>query len=668
KAEQLYIQILGEELPIDIELVRKETKRLANQIKNVISSVVIRRNRLDLKQDFEYSKEVDELSTIEDPKELFYKLTPKQSDFYDQIIQEYFVEEGRFKGAIYQPFSYENPVSDSDGLDEEENRAFQQQRNLYDFMRRLLVKRFESSFGAFSKSIDRFLKVHKVVQDFIKNSGGKYILDRSLIESIYENDEDAILNTLEKFEKGLLERKIPKNNTVYEVDKFHRKDQFLKDIKSDELLFEEIRQKINSLNIVENDPKREALYEEVKSIVETKKENRKVIVFSEYVDTIKHLQGYLRNHFGNKLLVCDGKVSKELAKHLNSDFNAQYKGTQTDHFDVLITSDKLSEGFNLNRAGAIINYDIPWNPTRVIQRVGRINRIGSKVFNELYIYNFFPSETGADVVKSREIASQKMFLIHNSLGEDAKIFEPDEEPTASGLYSKINENPDDDDEVNVLTKIRNEFFEVKKEHPEVISRIEELPYRVKTAKNFERHQLSVLTKKGLSLFAQVVNEPSTASTEQNEVQEISFAELLPFVECGFEEKRLELSSEFWGAYNSVKSFKPKFRKSKSELSLDSKALTNLKLGLKLINPKEEETAEFMKVLIHDIRKYRTLSNRTLGRLGRKKISKASSKDEQKVFFDEVYWIKSHLGIDYLDRILDRVKNQKNEVIIAVENQ
>ena len=495
KAEQFYVQLLGEELPIDISLVRQETQRLANQIKNVISSVVIRRNRLDLKLDHLYSKEVDELSTVEDPKELFYELTSEQNEFYDTIISEYFIEGGRFKGAIYQPFSYENPVENAEKMDEDENRAYQQQRNLYDFMRRLLVKRFESSFGAFSKSINRFLKVHKIVQDFIINSGGKYILDRSLIESIYKDDEDEILKILEKFEKGLLDRKIPKNNTVYEVDKFQRKKEFLEDIKNDELLFKEIQQKIERLAIVEKDPKRDSVYKEIETILKEDHNNRKIIVFSEYVDTIKHLEGYLRDRLGNRLLVCDGNVTKELAKHLDTDFNAQYKGTQTNHFDVLITSDKLSEGFNLNRAGVIINYDIPWNPTRVIQRVGRINRIGSKVFDKLFIYNFFPSETGADIVKSREIASQKMFLIHNSLGEDAKIFEPEEEPTASGLYNKINENPDNDDEVNTITSIRNKFFEIKEAHPEVIERIEQLPYRVKTAKSCSEKQLAVCSLK-----------------------------------------------------------------------------------------------------------------------------------------------------------------------------
>ncbi len=90
-------------------------------------------------------------------------------------------------------------------------------------------------------------------------------------------------------------------------------------------------------------------------------------------------------------------------------FDASYE-EQENRYDILLSSDKISEGFNLNRAGMVINYDIPWNPVRVIQRLGRINRISKKVFDELYIVNFFPTEIGAELVKSREIASNKMFF------------------------------------------------------------------------------------------------------------------------------------------------------------------------------------------------------------------------------------------------------------------
>ena len=664
KAEMQYVKLFGETLPIEIAKVRNETRKLANQIKSVISPVVIRRNRLDLQRDFQYAREVTDLSIVKDPVELFFYLTDEQSAFYDKILETYFAEDGRFKGAIYQPFTYEKIIVDEDTLDEAGNRAFQQQRNLYDFMRRLLVKRFESSFGAFADSITRFIKVHQIVLQFIENSGGKYILDRKLMEGIYEFDEDEILDILEKYEQNLLERRIPKNNTVYEIEKFERPDEFMNDIKNDLVLFGDISQELKKLNIVENDPKRDAVFEEIQHIL-AKEPNRKIIIFSEYVDTIRHLEKYLRQRIGNRLLICEGKISKQLAKHLNADFNAQYRGTQSNNFDVLITSDKLSEGVNLNRAGAIINYDIPWNPTRVIQRVGRINRIGEKVFDELFIYNFFPSLQGADVVKSREIAGQKMYLIHNVLGEDAKIFEPEEEPSPSGLFQKLNRTPDEEGELNITTLIRNRYKEIKERYPAVIEKIRSLPPRVKSAKPFDKSQLTVLRRKGLSLFAQVIDN---LNSEKKEVKDIIFDEFLPLVECSFNTKSLPLSDNFWKAYTSIKTFKPQYNPGKSEIALENKAIHNLKVALKLIDPREETLFEFIKTLIIDIRKYHTLSMRTIGRIGRKTLSLKSGEREISAFLAEINWILNQLGENYLVKILKRVEHQKSEIIIAVENQ
>ncbi|TCC99748.1 helicase [Pedobacter frigidisoli] len=661
KAERTYKIVIADE-PINLAKVRESTKVLANQIKQIISSVVIRRNRLDLKQDFVYGREVNDLSKVENPIELFYQLTPTQSIFYDAVVSEYFAPEGRFTGAIYQPFAYEK-ILDEDKLDEKGNRAFQQQRNLFDFMRRLLVKRFESSFGAFSKSIDRFLNVHSTVATFIKNSGNKYILDRAFIENIYKFSEEEIEENLIKFSSGTLNKKTPKNTTVYEIDNFQRKDEFLADIQNDILIFQEIKFKLTHLNIVDNDPKREEVSNKIKDIL-IKEPNRKVILFSEYTDTVKHLEPYFRNQFGHRLLICDGNVSKDLAKNLNSDFNAQYKGTQTDNFDLIITSDKLSEGFNLNRAGVIINYDIPWNPTRVIQRVGRINRIGTKVFDSLFIYNFFPTITGADIVKSREIAEQKMFLIHNSLGEDSKIFDEAEEPTASGLFQKLNQNPDEEGELNISTIVRNEFKLIAEKYPEIIDKIENLPARVKTAKRFEKYQLSVLRRKGLSLFAQVIEQEDGVFTE---IRDIIFDDLVENVKCEFDEERLRLSEHFWPNYEAIKNYKAREKMTTTEISLEVRALNNLKTALKLLKGNEETLLDFMKVLITDLKKYRTLSSRSVGRLARKNLTDKSNEKEVKALTDEIIWLRNHLGENYLEVILKRVEQFHNEVIISVEN-
>ncbi|MBW6533940.1 MAG: hypothetical protein K0B11_02945 [Mariniphaga sp.] len=665
KAEMIYRKLFNRQPPVDVQLVRDETKKIADQIKEIISPVVIRRNRLDLQTDYQYSQEIGEFSKVKDPTELFYVLDETQSRFYDKIIDDYFGEDGKFTGAVYQPFQYEKKVEDEDDLDEAGNRAFQQQRNLFDFMRRLIVKRFESSFGAFSETINRFLKVHEVVQEFIEKSKGKYILDRKLLEAIYTESEEDINKALEEFEKLLLEKKAPKNNRVYNVNIFELKDEFLSNIEKDRKLFEKVKTRVEELELVNNDPKRERVLEEVTKILGKKNRKRKVIIFSEYVDTVNHLEPFFRKKLGKRVLVCDGKINKSLHLALNESFNAQYKGMFVDQFDLLITSDKLSEGFNLNRAGAIINYDIPWNPTRVIQRVGRINRIGVKVFDHLEIFNFFPSEKGADIVKSREIAEQKMFMIHNALGEDSKIFHPDEEPGPSELFKRINENPEEDEELNIFTIIRNRFKEIKKQYPEVIEKISNLPARVKSAKHYPENQINVLRKKGLGLFTQQITDPGK---EKNKVKTILMEKLLPAIECEFDQELLKLSPSFWPAYEKIKAYRPTQRTVKSEISLEIKANNNLKLALKKMKPQDESLREFMQTLLKDIRNYHTLPKYTLRRIASNALTEKTSEKDWKKFFDEVRWIRNQLGEDYLDNLLKKVENQNLEVIIAVENQ
>jgi len=655
-AENYYTIMIDENLPIDIKKVKAQTKRLSNDIKRIISPVVIRRNRLDLKQDYVYAKEVGDLSIVKDPKEVFYYLDPEQDEFYDNIISKYFAENGVFTGAIYQPFSYEKILSDK--LDESGNRQYNQQKNLYDFMRRILVKRFESSFGSFEKSIERFLKVHKLVKDFIYKTD-KFILDRSFIDRIKDFEIEDIEANLEKYAAGDLKRKTPKNNEVYDINTFQRRQEFLDDIDSDIQLFQDIQQRLKDLKLVDKDPKQEEIINKIKKLL-IKEPDRKIILFSEYVDTIYHLEKRFRKEFGNDVLICDGKVSKELAKNLNSDFNAQYKGTKTNHFKILLTSDKLSEGFNLNRAGVIINYDIPWNPTRVIQRVGRINRIGSKVYDELFILNFFPSLKGADIVKSREIAQQKMFLIHNALGEDAKIFDEDEEPSAAALGSKINSNPQEEGEVNTITKIRNLYADLQKKHPEILDKISQLPPRVKTAKKHSKYELNVLRRKGLSLFAQ-----SVGKDEGRTISEIDFEDLLEKIACAIDEPTLKLSSVFWGLYEEVKEFRPKYKMGRSEISLEQKAEANLKKSLRILKDLNFENLNFIQMLIRDLRHYHTLSTKSIRRIGAQELS--DDKKSIRYFLEEIAYLKRHLGESYLYDIESRTRGRSKEVIIAIEN-
>ncbi len=664
RAEKYYDAIFEAPLPVDIPRVKSKATQLASEIRAVIEPVLIRRNRLDLKNDPVYSKEVTELSEVADPVEMFYELSPEQMEFYTEVIEDYFSEDGHFHGAIYQPFAYDKheAITDTDKLGEEENRVYQQQRNLYEFMRRLLVKRFESSFGSFAQSIENFIYAHEVVLEFIEKSG-KYILDRKLIEQIYLSDPDEIEKVLNEFAQWLAELpKVPKNQRVYTIKDFDLADEFMQDIRSDLKLLREIDRKVKKLDLVANDPKAKSLITGIRKILKTPAQpgepKRKVIVFTEYIDTVRHLESILEDAFNGKVVSSNSGLASNQLREILANFDASLKPqNQQDDYQILLTSDKLSEGVNLNRAGAIINYDIPWNPTRVIQRVGRINRIGKKVFQNLYIYNFFPTQKGSDIVKSREIAAQKMFLIHNTLGEDAKIFAVDEIPSPSELFRRVNTNPEDEQEQSTLTRIRRLFFDIQSKYPEVVAKIKELPVRVKTAKAFTTNQLLVYRRKGLGLFIQSVDD---TTQDKPEVRSPLFEETLPLIECKVDEPRLGLSPHFWKSYEAIKAHREVTFIPKSEAALETKALNHLQDALHNYKDELEELLPFIRTLIEDLRDYKTLSKATLRRFANVKPGSAN-------FKKELQEVKINLGEDYLEIVKQRLGSLKSEVIIAIEN-
>ena len=656
-----YYQAIFNELPINIKVVQNRSKALAQEIKTVIEPVLIRRNRIDLQKDYQYKKEVKDLPVVTDPQELLFELSPKQSEFYDKVIQTYFADDGDFKGAIYQPFNYEKGKVSED-MGREENREFYQQRNLYDFMRRLLVKRFESSFGAFEKTIQTFCRVHEKILAFIDNSGGKYILDRGLLEKIYEEDEENIEEYLEEYSQKLVDNQAPKNRKVYTVSAFQKSSLFLEDIKRDLALLKRVRDEMSELELAKNDPKAACLITHIQKL-RTQEPARKVIIFSEYVDTVLHLQSLLEAAFGSEVLTVAGSLANKQVDVLNNNFDAGVKkNKQADEHSILIASDKISEGFNLNRAGAIINYDIPWNPTRVIQRVGRINRIGKKVFNELYLYNFFPTLQGSGVVKSREIAAQKMFLIHNTLGEDSKIFASDETPTASALFKKLSTYKEDEEE-SLTTTVRNRYAKITQNHPEVIERISKLPARVKTGKPSDKDQLAVLRRKGISLFAQHI--PDTHD-EKATVEDIAFVELLPLLECEIDEQKLKPSQHFWNNYEKIKNHTPRFKVTANEASMETKAHLSLRAALKNHGAVLQEQAPFIRTLLLDIKEYKTLPKYTLRRLAQYSLEPTASKAAISNFIKDLAQLRLYLGEDYLDQVKARATKHKQEMIVAVE--
>lgn len=648
KALKSHEEIFGDK-NIDLTKVDKKAKELASEIRDVIEPVIIRRNRLDLKGNPKYRDEIKELSILENPKEWFYELTPEQSKFYDEVINSYFAlpdRGGLFKGAIYQPFLYEKGLDD-----EKQDFEYLQQFNLYDFMRRLLVKRFESSIGAFKQTILTMRDITENVLQFVQRTR-QYILDRELFNKIYTKDEDEIEEILKEYSEKVKNAELPRNHKVYKIENFKNKN-FIKDIEADLQLFNRLLNKLKDLDFEQTDPKREELIKRLWAQLK-KEPERKIIIFTEYIDTVLYLKPYIENAFKGRVLSVFGNLTKSNLESIYKNFDASYSEQEND-YDILLTTDRISEGFNLNRAGMVVNYDIPWNPVRVIQRVGRINRINKKVFDRLYIVNFFPSEKGADIVRSREIASNKMFMIHNTLGEDAKIFTPDEEPTPSGLYRKIQQNPEELEGESFYTKILKEFEEIKNKYPDIVNAIKDYPTRIKVAKKGRENELIVVIKKG-----RVYIHHKKYDEAENNHNIVSLEEVIDKIRANPEEKGLSLSDNFWQVYDEIKNFKERVRVKTAEQSNEQKTINVLNTLLRIKDNEElTKCKSFIRTLLEDIIDYGTLSDFTLRRIANINPDKNPEK--------EIENLKNELGEDYLIKEKQRLKDLKKEIIVAIEN-
>jgi ERCC4-related helicase/HKD family nuclease len=661
RAEKNHRDLFGEDV-IDMSLVESRAGDLATKIRSVIEPVVIRRNRLDLKGHPDYKKEVSNLSDVSSPEPSFYELTPEQSDFYDQVLNDYFGDEGVFTGAIYKPHVYKLGKKEEE-LDREENRVYQSERNTSDFMRKLLVKRLESSFGSFEQSIANFIAITEKILLFIERND-KYVFNRKLIEKLYEWDEDVVVAELKKYsdELGMVEEKNKRGQEVHDLKEFELREQFIEDIKSDLELYKTIRTRLLSLQLVKNDPKSKKVIEVINNIISATPEagepNRKVILFTEYRDTANFLLPILEKAYGEKLLF-SGDMGPEIIEKIRSNFDAaRNESEQDDTYQILLATDKVSEGFNLNRAGVVINYDIPWNPVRVIQRVGRINRISKKVFNTLKIINFFPTERGKAEVDIEAIAANKMFMIHSILGEDAKIFHADEEPSPAALYQRLTQDPDEEEE-SFETKMIRLYRELCDNNPGLEESLKEFPSRVKVAKACEEKSLLVFSRRERLHIQRVhIAEDNKRVAEELPLEKV-YSEI-EFLDPAI--ASLPLSSEFWGSYLFAKEHRGTDTTGPGTQSIEAKCNNLLNSIIQNSDLSDDDLRNLAQVLLEDINEYGTLTQPTMRRISQ---LENVPKEGQLAGLKDV--VTELGGIDYLTRLKAKIRDTKQEIVIAVEN-
>jgi len=418
--------------------IDKEAEEIAEEQRRLIESVVIRRSRLDLKRIKRYrddlvSQGID-FPEVVGPELMEYDLGVLLDLYLDTLETIGAANDGNegFIGARYKPAVYihdRTAFLEQFGSDLDETDLRTAQANLADFMKKLLVMRFESSKYAFKSTLDKMIQTNELVERWWQDLGCVPIMKKGQIpdpEDLLQYDEtdgedhNGLEEELDELrtEKGLISVPIDLVDT-----------KFIQDVRKDTALLNGIRQRwFDDPAVRDEDPKIDDLARRIRKLL-TESPERKVVVFSTYADTVRYLADVLPTlGVGRLLRYTAADATAATRRVVKENFDASLPSDQqANDFDVLVATDALSEGYNLHRAGVVINYDIPYNPTRVIQRVGRINRINKKVFEKIFIFNSFPTAVGEAETRVKQISTLKMKLINAIVGSDTKTLTDDEQ-------------------------------------------------------------------------------------------------------------------------------------------------------------------------------------------------------------------------------------------------
>ena len=538
--------------------LKKEVADISKQIRSIINPLIIRRSRIDLQQIEEYKKDLHEqgiqLVIPDDPEELTYdlgKLKPLYLTTLDRINADDGQEKYgtvRFQAARYYPAKFINPDLKDQFAKELErefgiqfNMLIGRQANVSKFMRHMLVARFESSIAAFQSSLDYMIQSSEHMLRWIDKRHKIPVYKKGNLPEVdvfYESTDDGfeeIENAFDKYtERGL-----------FEIDMKYITGDFLQAVQSDLELLKNLREEwFGKHNKIEVDPKLESFITIIRHQMATKSK-RKLIVFSGYADTVNYLGAKLKEAGLPAMKYTSADASVGNKETIRANFDANVPGNiQCDDYQILVATDAISEGYNLHRAGAIFNYDIPYNPTRVIQRIGRINRVNKKVFDKLYIYNYFPTSVGEKETHVKDISTLKMAMIHAIMGEDTKALTSDEQIQAF-FKDRFRKELSQSEQESWDTFYRRILDQVK--GTEAYQQALEIPHRARIARKTDK------TPKGVLLFGKKGNDfVFKLGTSDDRIMMLSAEEALNLFAAEKNEAAIPLSSNFDITYQKVK--------------------------------------------------------------------------------------------------------------------
>lgn len=467
-------KLLIQQTPLDLKAIQDIFTDIRDR---VVKDITIRRTRTDLLKNDRYRNDLVEQGIIF-PKvaepfaneyELSHDLATLFLDTANSIIDKSKIDFFRYQAIAF--------------LTEEANNGVYQNaetvsRSLAYIMQTQLIKRLESSFHAFKNSLNKITTSTKQMIDMYERDTVFIAPDLDISDLINSGKTDAEI----EIEILKIDDDKPKNKKFKQAD---FKKGFIEGLLKD---YESLSDLNNRWQAIEdhNDPKWNVFIKLLQSEYFNKEKNElgKLVIFTESADTLNYLTERLKKETDYKVLSITSDNRNREFETIRENFDANYEGTFKNDYDIILTTDVLAEGINLHRANVIVNYDTPWNPTRLIQRLGRINRIGTKA-KFIYNYNFYPSEHGDNRINLRQKSLVKLQSSHSTFGEDNKIYTLDE------IIDQFNMFEEKDDDKDLRTEYLEWLRKFREEHLDHFNTIKKMPLKVRCIRKTDDNERSI---------------------------------------------------------------------------------------------------------------------------------------------------------------------------------
>ncbi|MHA1336549.1 MAG: helicase-related protein [Promethearchaeota archaeon] len=501
-----------------LEFIRKVENNNAT-LTELLTHIMVRRTRYDILNQYGEMDENGELYIkVNGEKKYFPKRILKTIEYYiEQIYGSGFYSEivDTLKNLTYSRYSLGNYLIQKYASEPKYSNLSTIGNNLRGLMKTLLLKRLESSIYSFRETLARMLNSYKQFLGLVNE--GKIVMGKKVDQLLREEEDlehiSEVVNYLLKQEK--IEFYDP---SVFDINKLKT------DLKNDINILEQLFEKIETVyNRIENDyqldDKLVKLKDLIKNLFEGKfkginKSIKKILIFSQYSDTIDYIKKSFSWFIENNLL--DNSLKLEFVTSKTENIyrvierfapkanKMEYSIPKDKEINLLATTDIMSEGVNLQDSNCIINFDIHWNPLKLIQRIGRLDRLDTE-HDEIYVFNFLPEKELENDLHIIEKVASRIKEINDVLGMDSQLLKEDEQPNLSYMTSIYQENIDEvekferkiligedmiTDSLNLLKKLINK-------EPELISKIKKLD-GIRSAKEWNENYdaIFILCKAG----------------------------------------------------------------------------------------------------------------------------------------------------------------------------